>query len=459
MVIKVQTPKLRIAIVGSGIAGLSLVNALQRYCDMSLLEVTLFEAARHLSPKGAGIVLYQRPQRILREIGLGAGLEKYVSDHSDITWRLRYSDREDGFDIDDMRLEDGVYLFHRHDFHKVLLDSLSPDVRICLDHRLMDYTTTSTETTLTFSNGTTATCDLLIGADGLRSHVRRDMLGALATKTADERYLESIQPVFTGTYVYRGLVDAEDLAKRHPGHQALKTPIQWLGKYRHLTTYPIGQGRYVNFALHVSDYSEEGTRIDGNGASTPATIDDVRAELRGWDKESMVLIDSLSGVTKWPVMELYPLPAYADERVILVGDAAHAMTHHVGAGASQGIEDGFILARCICKALKMCTGDARDGRVITQTVELYNRLRVPMSNYLLARARVQGKVWGLAFEDEKVDLGVFDQLPENYGDLSFTDKAARLSMDSYSWFKSGFIREMDALIEKELGKCDYALRT
>ena len=106
----------------------------------------------------------------------------------------------------------------------------------------------------------------------------------------------------------------------------------------------------------------------------------------------------------------------------------------------------------------MCTGDARDGRVITQTVELYNRLRVPMSNYLLARARVQGKVWGLAFEDEKVDLSVFDQLPNDYADLSFTDKAARLSTDSYSWFKSGFIREMDALIEKELGKCDYAVR-
>ena len=120
----------------------------------------------------------------------------------------------------------GVYLFHRHDFHKVLLDSLSPSVRICLDHRLMDYTATSTETTLTFSNGTTATCDLLIGADGLRSHVRRDMLGALATRTGDERYLDSIQPVFTGTYVYRGLVDADDLAKRHPGHQALRTPIQ-----------------------------------------------------------------------------------------------------------------------------------------------------------------------------------------------------------------------------------------
>ena len=62
---------------------------------------------------------------------------------------------------------------------------------------------------------------------------------------------------------------------------------------QHLTTYPIGQGRYVNFALHVSDYSEEGTRIDGNGASTPATIDDVRAKLRGWDKESMVLINVL----------------------------------------------------------------------------------------------------------------------------------------------------------------------
>ena len=81
-----------------------------------------------------------------------------------------------------------------------------------------------------------------------------------------------------------------------------------------------------------------------------------------------------------------------------------------------------------------------------------------MSNYLLTRARIQGKVWGLAFEDEKVDLAIFGQLPENYTDLSFTDKAARLSTDSYSWFKSGFIREMDALIEKELGRCEYALR-
>ncbi|KAL1741669.1 hypothetical protein HDZ31DRAFT_44940 [Schizophyllum fasciatum] len=451
MVVKPQSPPLRVAIIGSGIAGLSLVNALQRYCDMSLLDVTLYEAARHLSPKGAGIVLYQRPQRILREIGLGAGLEKYVSDHSEITWRLRYSDQESGFDIDDMRLDDGVYLFHRHDFHKVLLEALSPNVKIRLDHRLTSYTFTPTETTLSFSNGASASCDLLIGADGLRSHVRRGMLESLASRTGDERYLESIQPVFTGTYVYRALADAADLSKRFPDHPALKTPIQWLGKYRHVTTYPIGQGRYVNVALHYSDYSQEGTRIDGNGASKEATVEDALEELHGWDEESLVVVRSMRGVARWPVMELFPLSTYADNGVILVGDAAHAMSHHVGAGASQGIEDGYILARCIAKAFKTCAGGANYSSVIENAVKTYNTLRVPMSNYLLERARIQGKVWGLAFEDEAIDLEVFDQLPNNYAQLSFTDKAARLSTDSYSWYNSGFIRDMDELVARELG--------
>ena len=82
---------------------------------------------------------------------------------------------------------------------------------------------------MTFKDGTTATCDLLVGADGIKSAVRRTMYSGLAAQAESseekERLLAFIKPTWTGQYVYRGVIKTEDLKKASPDHPALNGPI------------------------------------------------------------------------------------------------------------------------------------------------------------------------------------------------------------------------------------------
>ena len=179
-------------------------------------------------------------------------------------------------------------LFHRSDFQGMILRRLPPSVRVHLSHRLVGFsesprvsstssssssfpssssstTADSTEIRLEFENGATATCDVLIGADGLRSRVRRGLADLAEAEVAAARSAETqsarsggsgvgetepvgvtvakagknhhtfhsaelfaarAEPVWTGTYVYRGLVETAKLAERWPGHPALTIPFQ-----------------------------------------------------------------------------------------------------------------------------------------------------------------------------------------------------------------------------------------
>jgi salicylate hydroxylase len=109
--------------------------------------------------------------------------------------------------------------------HKALL-GCQPEGRIHLSHRLSSYEEIENEVRLNFTDGTTATCDMLVGADGIRSIVRRSLV---------QRQLQSSTPaleaenagdaVWSGTYAYRGLISFERLGSLFPDHRAIQTPL------------------------------------------------------------------------------------------------------------------------------------------------------------------------------------------------------------------------------------------
>lgn len=107
--------------------------------------------------------------------------------------------------------------------HLPLSDSNQPVNTPCalhLSHRLVDYTQSSPTgpITLYFSNDVVETCDILIGADGIKSTVRQLFLTRLPSP---DKYTKYLEPVWSGTIAYRGLVAREDLEKIYPGHRAL----------------------------------------------------------------------------------------------------------------------------------------------------------------------------------------------------------------------------------------------
>jgi salicylate hydroxylase len=125
---------------------------------------------------------------------------------------------------------------HRAEFHGVLLRQLSNRIKTYNSKRLASYSQpkhASEPIQLTFTDGTTARCDVLVGADGLKSAVRASMMHERATRAEMQQQLneaaalrDCIRPRFGGSIVYRCLVPGEKLAQLAPQHRALSAPYQ-----------------------------------------------------------------------------------------------------------------------------------------------------------------------------------------------------------------------------------------
>jgi salicylate hydroxylase len=124
--------------------------------------------------------------------------------------------------------------FHRAELHEALLDSLSSNCRTLPSKRLESYVQRPGEPiTLDFHDGSTATCDILLGADGVKSAVRKTMLHEAATRAesqhqeADAVNLRNLsEPQFSGFFAYRTLIPVERLSNISSQHRALSSGVQ-----------------------------------------------------------------------------------------------------------------------------------------------------------------------------------------------------------------------------------------
>jgi len=116
--------------------------------------------------------------------------------------------------------------YHRADLQEILLSHVSSFVQCHLNHRLVSYTELEEEIEPKFKNGETASCDILIGADGINSVVRKVFLaGKCGLDSSSEEARMNAAPVWSGTSAYRGLVDSEVIKRELPNHRALTTPM------------------------------------------------------------------------------------------------------------------------------------------------------------------------------------------------------------------------------------------
>lgn len=114
----------------------------------------------------------------------------------------------------------GILTIHRADVQQVFLKHLGPNCHIHLSRRLVSYTESKDRIQLKFEDRSTASCDLVVGADGLNSVVRKLLLKKLSGD-----HTRSIKPSWSGSVAYRGLISSELLAQHLPGHRALKNPM------------------------------------------------------------------------------------------------------------------------------------------------------------------------------------------------------------------------------------------
>ena len=183
---------------------------------------------------------------------------------------------------------------------------------------------------LEFANGRTEHADLVVGADGVRSTVRRWITGA------DDA-------IYSGTSAFRGIVPVENLPSL-PDPQAIQF---WMGPDAHVLHYAIGgRGDAVNFFAVVEDpkiWMNEGSVVEV-GEEVPV------ASFRGWHPAVTEMIRAAASPIRWALFGVRPLLRWHRGRIVILGDAAHGMLPHHGQGANTSIEDAFALAALLTEA-------------------------------------------------------------------------------------------------------------
>ncbi|KAI9567712.1 hypothetical protein HD554DRAFT_2173113 [Boletus coccyginus] len=376
-----SAPKFRVAICGAGIGGLVLAITLGKY-DPSI-PIDLYEAHDSIDTAGVGITLWRQSHEVLIKLGLSDDFKQILArdperNHGPI---IRRSDiREGGYHWFRVANRPGPFPMHRQHMIAILEKSLPPSCTVHSRKRLVNYVEPEKEDAhstspirLEFADGTTATTDVLIGADGVRSAVRKTMFEAASKEDGnDEADLKQyIDATFTGMTVYRSLVSAEALRKENPENVSLGELMAYSGKGRYFVTYPISKGTIVNVAAIVGDPNLAGTHYEGRWVSGAS-----REELAGYfdnlEPDVRAVAKLCEKPSKWALHVVKPLPFCVRNRVALIGDACHAMAPHFGAGAGQAIDDAFVLGRLIAHPLTTLSR-------VRDALHIYEETRFPFA--------------------------------------------------------------------------------
>ncbi|MYW96192.1 NAD(P)-binding protein [Amycolatopsis rubida] len=331
-----------VTIAGGGLGGLTAALAL-RHRGM---QVTVLEQAPELAEVGAGIQTAPNASRVLLGLGLRPRLELIRTEPTDQV-RRRW---KDGSIIASRPLGATVWRdygapywhFHRADLHRVLLDACldpagpGPAVELHTASPVadVDFTDETTPTAVT-EDGRRFPADIVIGADGLRSAVRR----ALGLDT---------DLVFSGEMVYRAMIPGDKIAA-DPATRFLMDQFHstlWYGPKKHLVHYLIRGGEYLNVGAAVPN-----TIDTTKNWTEPATVDEMTETFADWDDRITSILSKAEGTpSKWAVFAQRRNPVWTYGHTALLGDACHAMLPFQAQGASQAIEDAAVLAEELATA-------------------------------------------------------------------------------------------------------------
>lgn len=351
-----MTRDLRVAVIGGGIGGLAVANALRQRGH----EVSIHEQVQELGEVGAGIQMTPNAVKVMRGLGLESELRAVSFLPQAIVgldWRSGKQIFKTPLDVCD-NLYGAKYMHvHRADLHGILHKAL-PENIFRLGTRCIDAGTRNGVAYAAFADGSSIEADVVVGADGIHSVVRDKLFG-------------TEKPRFTNNMCWRMVVPFDE-----PDFDlVLPASSMWLGPNGHIVTYYVKGGKGVNVvACHET---EAWTAESWN---TPATKEEVIEAYKDWHPRLHKLFSKADFIFKWGLFDRDPMPAWSKGHVTILGDAAHPMLPYLSQGAAMAIEDGYVL------------GAALDREAdVASALRRYEDLRKPRTSEVQLKAREQGK--------------------------------------------------------------------
>lgn len=357
----------RALIVGGGIGGLAASLA----CARAGAEVELFERAHEFAEVGAGIQLGPHVVKVLHSWGLKANLAE-IAAYPD---RLQIRSATSGAALGGLRLGQATVerygwpyvTVHRADLHAQLLAAVKHhgNVQLHIDSEFDRYVQQKSGVTLHTKNGRQAYGDMLIGADGLWSQVRK-------------QFLNDGVPHATGHLAYRAMVRQVCL----PADLRSAQVTAWLGPKMHFVAYPVRGGEWLNVVAIVHG------RVHGDIAYWDHSANPAKLK-RSMTAACAHLQDLVQAIEHWRLWALsirVPMRSacqHAQGRVALLGDAAHPMLPYLAQGAGMAIEDAQALG----------SGLGSEGLDAPAALQHYAALRWQRNARVQARSIQNGRIF------------------------------------------------------------------
>ncbi len=453
---------MRAVIIGAGMGGLFAALALRESGQFTSVDV--YEQTEKPSTAGAGITMPPNGARLCKWLGVdltggdpkgedgaveggrAAILEttRMVMDDGSLSIKpLDHNTKAND--------QAGFHHMHRLDLLMCLYKrcyDFTPEtgaecpIQIHMSKRLDAISQTDEQATVTFKDGTSATADLVIGADGLNSVTRKFV------------YPDAPPRRWTFVVCYRGVIPREQVAKltKEDGSPMDYNPIDSKSmdarktEFGYVVSYWIRGGELYN--VWMGYYEPNADEFEGDeGDWFPADRDEMVANVKKAFKDdvrmddAVALVKGINNPTKWGLYDMDAFPSWHNGRVALLGDAAHAVLPTFGQGAALAIEDGAALGKCF----ELHKTDVYSALLHYERVRHYRGTRVQFSSKFLLKH--------LEPEDSPERQKILKALDER--DYPVFDHAKRAGGDD-SWLYAFDARDIgDEIPAKRLGPWDF----
>lgn len=362
---------MKVIVIGGGIGGLTTALSL---LDKGI-QVEVYEQAAELKEIGAGLQIGANGSRVLTRLGLGPDLERLgVAIHA-IEMRDLHSDRPIHSVPADRsqatpermtaRYHGTFFQLHRPDLLGMLADAVPHGV-VKLGEKAIGFVDDGQAVTVRFESGHQTRGDALIGADGIRSIVRRALQGG------------EHEAQFSHIAAWRALIPREKVA-----HLSLAQDCHvWLGPHRSAVAYWVRAGELLNFVGMVP----AAETIDESWSAI-GEVSAIRQSYNGVNPRLQAIIDQIDTPFLTGYYYRYPLKDWTSGRVAVLGDAAHPMHPFLAQGACQAIEDAAVLGHVLA-----AHGTAGVGSALAE----YQQRRIARASRVQNVSRTQEPVWHMS---------------------------------------------------------------
>jgi 2-polyprenyl-6-methoxyphenol hydroxylase-like FAD-dependent oxidoreductase len=396
---------MEINIIGGGIGGLTAALCLHE----AGFEVKVFESVKEIRPLGVGINILPHCVRVLTNLGLQEKIAQSAIETSDLVYFNKFGQQ---FWTEPRGRFAGYrwpqFSVHRGVLQMILLDAVKERIGekcLFLNHHLSHFDQLDGQVTAHFIDKETgekileSTSDILIGADGINSEVRKQLNPEEGLPVYSENVL------YRGASKMKGFLNSTSMVMvGHLGQKMVAYPI---------ANKPDEDGNYlINWVANLREGKSKLTARDWNREADKQRLVDI---YKNWNFDWLnvpEMIGKAEKVYEFPMSDRNPLEKWTDGRVTLLGDAAHPMYPIGSNGASQAILD----ADALCEALK-------SEKTAELALSVYEAERLPATSSVVLQNRAKGP-------DQIMDM-MEEWFPDGFTKEQIPHEALKEVMDNY----------------------------